>query len=250
MNEMKDQVVVITGAGQGIGASIVERFSSLGATVVAIDLNASNLDQVVANLTTPSLCLVSDVTNRSQVAASVSEIVEKFGRIDVLVNNAGITRDSLFHQMTIEEWTQVIDVNLNGGFHITQFCQTEMVKRGYGRIIFISSRSALGNRGQANYAASKAAVQGLTKSLALELGKFGITVNAVAPGFIETEMTHAIIQKTGQTWEELADSMKKRAVVGRLGKPQDIANAVAFFASKESGFITGQVLYVTGAPAL
>jgi 3-oxoacyl-[acyl-carrier protein] reductase len=250
MDEMKDQVVVVTGGSQGIGASIVRRFLSLGATVVAIDLNESKLDQNANGTILSSLFLVADVTNRVQMEDSVTTIIEKFGKIDVLVNNAGITRDSLFHKMTFEEWTQVIDVNLNGGFHITQLCQSEMVKNGYGRIIFISSRSALGNRGQSNYAASKAAVQGLTKCLAIELGKFGITVNAVAPGFIETEMTHAIIEKTGQTWSQLAETMKKRSVVEKVGMPEDIANAVAFFASKESGFITGQVLYVTGAPAL
>jgi len=245
---MTEQVAVITGANQGIGAEIAKKFLAEGYRVVGIDLDVSNLDQMKEKYSSRLLWIRANVTDRSDVSNAVAQILTKFGRIDVLVNNAGITRDALFHKMTFEEWQQVLDVNVTGGFHITQLCQTEMVKQGYGRIIFISSRSALGNRGQANYATSKAAVQGLTKTLAIELGKFGVTVNAIAPGFIETDMTRAIAEKTGQDWNEIVTAMKARAAVNRTGKPSDIAHVAAFFADPESSFVTGQVLYVTGSP--
>ena len=248
MTEKSGQVAVITGANQGIGAEIVRKFLSLGYYVVGIDLEVSNLDQMKDVGSDRTLWIRANVTSRNEVSSAITQILAKFGRIDILVNNAGITRDALFHKMTVEDWQQVIDVNVTGGFHITQLCQVEMVKQGYGRIIFISSRSALGNRGQANYAASKAAVQGLTKTLAIELGKFGVTVNAIAPGFIETDMTRAIAEKTGQDWSEIVTAMKARAAVNRTGKPSDIAHVVAFFADPESSFVTGQVLYVTGSP--
>lgn len=248
MRDKSQQVAVITGANQGIGAEIVSKFLALGYRTVGIDLDISKLDQLREAHGAERLWIRANVTNRSEMSDAIAQILTKFGKIDVLVNNAGITRDSLFHKMTFEEWQQVLDVNVTGGFHITQLCQAVMVKQGYGRIIFISSRSALGNRGQANYATSKAAVQGLTKTLAIELGKFGITVNAIAPGFIETDMTRAIAEKTGQNWEEIVNAMKARAAVNRIGKPSDIANAVAFFADPDSSFVTGQVLYVTGSP--
>lgn len=248
MIDKSEQVAVITGANQGIGAEITKKFLALGYRTVGIDLDISNLDQIRDLDSGRRLWIKANVTDRDDVSSAISQILAKFGRIDVLVNNAGITRDALFHKMTFEEWQQVLDVNVTGGFHITQLCQAEMVKQGYGRIIFISSRSALGNRGQANYATSKAAVQGLTKTLAIELGKFGVTVNAIAPGFIETDMTRAIAEKTGQDWAEIVTAMKARAAVNRTGKPSDIAHVAAFFADPESSFVTGQVLYVTGSP--
>jgi len=248
MSSMDGQVAIITGANQGIGAEIARKFLTEGYRVVGIDLDISNLDQMGDIDSSKSLWLRANVTNRNDVISAISQVLTKFGRIDVLVNNAGITRDALFHKMTFDEWQQVLDVNVTGGFHVTQLCQAEMVKQGYGRIIFISSRSALGNRGQANYATSKAAVQGLTKTLAIELGKFGVTVNAIAPGFIETDMTRAIAEKTGQDWNEIITAMKARAAVNRTGKPSDIAHVASFFANPESSFVTGQVLYVTGSP--
>jgi 3-oxoacyl-[acyl-carrier protein] reductase len=248
--DKSEQVAVITGANQGIGAEITKKFLALGYRTVGIDLDVSNLDQIRDVDSGGFLWIRANVTDRDDVSSAISQTLAKFGRIDILVNNAGITRDALFHKMTVEEWQQVLDVNVTGGFHITQLCQAEMVKQGYGRIIFISSRSALGNRGQANYATSKAAVQGLTKTLAIELGKFGVTVNAIAPGFIETDMTRAIAEKTGQDWAEIATAMKARAAVNRTGKPSDIAHVAAFFADPESSFVTGQVLYVTGSPTV
>lgn len=248
MRAISEQVAVITGANQGIGAEIAKKFLAEGYRVAGIDLDVSNLNQMKEIDDSKSLWIRGNVTNRNDVADAISQVLARFGRIDVLVNNAGITRDALFHKMTFEEWQQVLDVNVTGGFHITQLCQAEMVKQGYGRIIFISSRSALGNRGQANYATSKAAVQGLTKTLAIELGRFGVTVNAIAPGFIETDMTRAIAEKTGQDWNEVITAMKARAAVNRTGKPSDIAHVAAFFADPESSFMTGQVLYVTGSP--
>ncbi len=177
-------------------------------------------------------------------------IAERFGRIDVLVNNAGIARDALFHKMTFDEWEQVIRTHLTGAFHVTQEVATHMVAQRYGRIVFVSSRAALGNRGQTNYSAAKAGMQGMAKTLAIELGPFGVTANTVGPGFIETEMTRAIVQKTGGSWEDLTERMTERAAVRRTGRPEDIAEVVAFFALPESGFVTGQTVYATGSPAV
>lgn len=246
--ELDGQVAIVTGAARGIGAEILRELSNNGAKVVALDLDQMQIDESLKSIKGECLGIAADITNLAVVKEAFDLVLSKFGRIDILVNNAGITRDSLFHKMTYEEWSKVIEVNLSGVFHVTQLAQEVMVKGRYGRIIFISSRSSLGKRGQANYSASKAALLGLAKTLAIELGQFGITVNAIAPGFIETEMTRAITEKTGQDWSILAATMSDQTAVRRIGKPSDVANAVAFFCSPKSGFITGQTLYVTGSP--
>lgn len=250
MGNLNGIVAVVTGAARGIGSQICLELSAEGALVIGLDFDGAGLKKTFSVLPSDCLGIVCDLTNRNQVEKAVQDIVARYGGIDILVNNAGITQDALFHKMSVEEWNKVIDVNLNGVFHVTQFVQASMVKNRLGRIVFISSRSALGNRGQANYAATKAAVQGLTKTLAIELGGFGITVNAIAPGFIDTEMTREICLKTGQTWEELTSDKIEKSAVKRVGLPADVANAVLFFCSPKSSFITGQVLYVTGSPSI
>jgi 3-oxoacyl-[acyl-carrier protein] reductase len=244
------QVAIVTGGARGIGAAILLELSNKGATVVALDLDQMQINETLKSIPGESMGIAVDITKPMEVQKAINLVLSRFGRIDILVNNAGITRDALFHKMTHEEWSQVLDVNLSGAFYITQLAQGAMVKQGYGRIVFISSRSSLGKRGQANYAASKAALLGLAKTLAIELGQFGITVNAIAPGFIETEMTRSITEKTGQDWSVLASTMSDQAAVKRIGNPLDIANAVAFFCDPKSSFITGQTLYVTGSPTV
>ncbi len=191
---------------------------------------------------------IASVTEREQIELAMKEVYEAFGSIDILVNNAGVIRDNLLFKMSDDDWLTVMDVHLKGAFYASQSAQQYMVKNNYGRIINISSTSALGNRGQANYATAKAGLQGLTKTLAIELGKFGITANAVAPGFIETDMTKATAERIGIPFEELIKASVSNIPVARSGKPADIANAVSFFADEQSSFVSGQVLYVAGGP--
>jgi 3-oxoacyl-[acyl-carrier protein] reductase len=189
-----------------------------------------------------------DVTSRTDVEGAVGETVERYGRLDILVNNAGVTRDNLSHKMTDEDWRTVLNVHLTGTFLCSRAAQRHMVERGYGRIVNVSSTSALGNRGQANYSAAKAGVVGLTKTLAIELGRYGVTVNAVAPGFIETEMTRATAARLGLDFEEFVEEVVKEIPVGRGGWPEDVAAAILYLASEEAAFVSGQVLYVAGGP--
>ncbi len=247
----KDRVAFVTGGSRGIGKAIVEKFAGEGARVAVIDVNESALHDMTAELREKGYEVVgkvADVTEREQVERAASETAETFGRLDILVNNAGVIRDNLLYKMTDEDWQTVMDVHLKGAFYAARAVQKYMVETGYGRIVNISSTSALGNRGQANYSTAKAGLQGFTKTLAIELGKFGITVNAVAPGFIETDMTRATAERIGVPFEELVKHSVSQIPVGRSGKPEDIANAVAFFADEASSFVNGQVLYVAGGP--
>jgi 3-oxoacyl-[acyl-carrier protein] reductase len=189
-----------------------------------------------------------DVSRPEQVEAAVARVADELGAPTILVNNAGIIRDNLLFKMTTSEWDSVIDVHLRGSFLMSRAVQGYMTKAGFGRIINLSSTSALGNRGQANYAAAKAGLQGFTKTLALELGKFGVTANAIAPGFIETEMTRATAERMGVSFDDFKAALVKDIPVARGGLPADIAHAVSFFASEGAGFVSGQVLYVAGGP--
>lgn len=247
---LQGRVAVVTGAAQGIGAATARRLAADGATVVGVDLDAGKAAEALAGLPGETLALACDVTEREEVRAGVAQVIERFGRLDVLVNNAGVTRDALFHKMSPEDWELVLATHLTGTFHMTQAAQEHMVRQRWGRVVMLSSRSALGNRGQANYAAAKAGLQGLTRTLAIELGPFGITVNAVAPGFVDTAMTRAIVAKTGGSWEDLVAAATERAAVRRIGQPEDIAAVIAFLASPESGFVTGQTIYATGGPTV
>jgi 3-oxoacyl-[acyl-carrier protein] reductase len=248
---LKDRVAFITGASRGIGKAIARRFAQEGAKVCMTDIDEAGVHASANELEKEGLTVFAvraDVTDRSQVEAAVEETVNRYGRLDILVNNAGVIRDNLLFKMTDEDWETVMNVHLKGTFYCSRAAQKYMVEQKYGRIINISSTSALGNRGQANYAAAKAGLQGFTKTLAIELGKFGITCNAVAPGFIETEMTRATAARIGVDFDKLLEAWAKEIPVGRVGKPEDIATACLFFASEEASFVNGQVLYVAGGP--
>ncbi|AQQ54077.1 SDR family oxidoreductase [Planococcus lenghuensis] len=245
------RTALVTGGSRGIGFKIAERFASEGANVAIIDVNEEALNGAEKELTDQGYSVYikhASVTERDQVEQAIQEVVDKFGTLDILVNNAGVIRDNMLFKMTDEDWLTVMDVHLKGAFYATRAAQQHMTKQKYGRIVNISSTSALGNRGQTNYATAKAGLQGFTKTLSIELGKFGITANAVAPGFIETDMTKATAERIGISFEELINASVSQIPVGRSGKPEDIANAVAFFADEQSSFVSGQVLYVAGGP--
>lgn len=250
-SRFEGRTAYITGGSRGIGRQIAERFASEGASVAIIDVNEGALKTAEKELGEQGYSVfakVASVTDREQIEQASKEVFEKFGSIDILVNNAGVIRDNMLFKMSDEDWMTVMDVHLKGAFYTTRAVQQYMTQAKYGRVINISSTSALGNRGQANYSTAKAGLQGFTKTLAIELGKFGITANSVAPGFIETDMTKATAERIGVSFEELIKASVAAIPVGRSGKPEDIANAVAFFADEQSSFVSGQVLYVAGGP--
>lgn len=245
------RVAFVTGGSRGIGRGIVERFAEEGAKVAFIDVNEEALSEATHELREKGyevFSKVASVTDEQQIEDAVREAYETLGSLDILVNNAGVIRDNLLFKMTDSDWQTVMDVHLKGSFLAARAAQKYMVQNKYGRIINISSTSALGNRGQANYATAKAGLQGFTKTLAIELGRYGITANSVAPGFIETDMTKATAERIGIPFEELIKASVSQIPVGRSGKPEDIANAVAFFADERSSFVNGQVIYVAGGP--
>lgn len=247
------RVAFVTGGSRGIGKAIAQRFLEEGAKVAIIDINEEALVETKKEFESQGFDVFvkkANVVNRDEVEAAVADVVEKFGSLDILVNNAGIIRDNLLFKMSDDDWQAVMDVHLKGSFNAARAAQKYMVEQKYGRIINISSTSALGNYGQANYATAKAGLQGFTKTLAIELGKFGITTNAVAPGFIETEMTKATAARIGFPFEKFIEARANEIPVRRSGKPSDIANAVAFFADEKSSFVNGQVIYVAGGPTV
>lgn len=251
MSRLNGRTALVTGASRGIGKATAKRFAQEGAKVCMADINEELLRASAEELRAEGLDVIAvptDVTDKHQVEKTVADTVQQWGRVDILVNNAGVIRDNLLFKMTDEDWQTVLNVHLTGSFHCSRAVQKYMVEQKYGRIINISSTSALGNRGQANYAAVKAGLQGFTKTLAIELGKFGITCNAVAPGFIETEMTKATAARIGIDFDDFVEARKNEIPVGRTGKPEDIATAVLFFASEEASFVNGQVLYAAGGP--
>lgn len=251
MKRFDGRVAFVTGASRGIGKGVATKFAEEGAKVCLVDINEEVLSTTVSELKEKgyeALALVADVSNSEQVNDVVDKAVKEYGKIDILVNNAGVLRDNLLFKMSDSDWETVMNVHLKGSFNCARAVQKYMVENKYGRIINTSSTSALGNRGQANYSTAKAGLQGFTKTLAIELGKFGITTNAVAPGFIETDMTKATAERIGVPFEALVKHSVSQIPVGRSGKPEDIANAVLFFAMEESSFVNGQVLYVAGGP--
>ncbi|WP_282173915.1 SDR family oxidoreductase [Cytobacillus firmus] len=251
MLSQENQVAVVTGASRGIGREIAGRLASEGAYVYLVDINEEALNETRHELQEKGLAaevFKADITNEQEVERLFSHIEEKHGRADILVNNAGIIRDNLIFKMNADDWDSVMNVHLKGTFLCSKYAQKLMVQNKYGRIINLSSVSALGSRGQANYAAAKAGIQGFTKTLAIELGKYNITVNAIAPGFIMTDMTKAVAERLGISFQELIESKVKQIPVNRAGTPEDIAQAASFFASPASSFISGQVLYVAGGP--
>ncbi|MHA4854685.1 3-oxoacyl-ACP reductase FabG [Rhodococcus sp. MSC1_016] len=245
------RTAVVTGAGRGIGAGVAKRLASDGFAVAVLDVDEVACRKVVGEIETTGgggTAVGVDVTDEAAVHTAVERIADELGEPTVLVNNAGIIRDNLLFKMTAEEWDAVLNVHLRGAFLMTRAVQGYMTAAGWGRIVNLSSTSALGNRGQANYSAAKAGVQGFTKTLALEMGKFGVTANAIAPGFIETDMTMATADRLGYSFADFKAAIVKDIPVGRGGLPADIAHAVSFFASQGAGFISGQVLYVAGGP--
>ena len=250
---MTDQVrtAIITGAARGIGAAVAKRLSSDGLAVAILDLEETECKSVVDEIKSSGGAAVGigvDVGDEQSVEEAVSRVAEELGAPTVLVNNAGITRDNLLFKMTADDWDAVMRVHLRGSFLMSRATQKYMTEVKWGRIINLSSVSALGNRGQANYAAAKAGLQGFTKTLAIELGKFEITVNAIAPGFIETEMTANTAARMGISFENFKAAAAKEIPVARVGQPEDIAATVSFLAREDASFVSGQVIYVAGGP--
>jgi 3-oxoacyl-[acyl-carrier protein] reductase len=253
MPGVEGRVALVTGGAQGIGAAVARQLAAAGARVAVLDVQRDAAAEMAAQLADAggsALGLAGDVSRREDVQAAVDSVVERFGALHILVNNAGVIRDNLLFKMSDDDWTMVMDVHLRGAFLASQIAQKHMVEARYGRIVSMSSTSALGNRGQANYSTAKAGLQGLTKTLAIELGPFGVTANAVAPGFIETAMTRATAERIGTTFEQMREATAAAVPVRRGGVPEDVANAVTFFCAEESGYITGQVLYVDGGRGL
>ncbi len=247
----KEPTAIVTGSARGIGAAIAKRLSADGFAVAILDLNEDACSVVVDEIKSTggaALPVAVDVSDEESVEQAVAHVAEALGAPTVLVNNAGITRDNLIYKMTTNDWDAVMNVHLRGSFLMSRATQKFMTEAKWGRIINLSSTSALGNRGQANYSAAKAGLQGFTKTLAIELGKFGITVNAIAPGFIETEMTAATAARMGISFEDFKAGAAKQIPVARVGQPEDIASMVSFFVREESSFVSGQVIYVAGGP--
>ncbi|MCP2274461.1 3-oxoacyl-[acyl-carrier protein] reductase [Nocardia amikacinitolerans] len=242
---------IVTGAARGIGAGVARRLAADGLAVAVLDLDEAACASVVEEIENNggrAIAVGADVADESAVEAAVERVGAELGPPTVLVNNAGVLRDNLLFRMTATDWDTVMNVHLRGSFLMSRAAQKHMTAAGFGRIVNLSSTSALGNRGQANYAAAKAGLQGFTKTLAFELGKFGVTVNAIAPGFIETEMTVATAERMGIPFEEFKYAAAAQIPVARTGVPADVAHAVSFFASAGAGFVSGQVLYVAGGP--
>lgn len=243
MQGLQNKIAIVTGAGQGIGQTIAMRLAQEGAEVIVTDINLQGVEQTafqIRQMDRKSLALKVDVANFEDVQAMVQKSTEEFGRVDILVNNAGVTKDNLLVRMTQQQWDWVISVNLKGTFNCTKAVASHMMRNRYGRIINIASVIGLvGNAGQANYAASKAGIIGLTKSVAKELGSRGITVNAVAPGYIQTEMTERLP-------EEAKETFLKTIPLRRPGLPQDVAGVILFLASNDASYITGQVINIDG----
>ncbi|WP_236791153.1 3-oxoacyl-ACP reductase FabG [Amycolatopsis sp. GM8] len=251
MTESHSRVAIVTGAGRGIGAAVARRLAGDGFAVGLLDLDEAAVKQGAEDITADggkAFGTSLDVRDADQVEAAVAKVADELGPPTVLINNAGITRDNLIFKMTEDDWDAVLGVHLRGSFLMTRAVQRHMTAQKWGRIVNLSSTSALGNRGQVNYSAAKAGMQGFTKTLAIELGKFNVTANAIAPGFIATDMTAATADRLGVSFEDFKAGAASQIPVQRVGTPDDIAHTVSFLVSEGAGFVSGQVIYVAGGP--
>ncbi|TKA09136.1 3-oxoacyl-ACP reductase FabG [Actinacidiphila oryziradicis] len=251
MSTTEQRIAIVTGAARGIGAATAIRLAAEGRAVAVLDLEESACKDTVQQITAAggrAIAVGADVSDEAQVEAAVAKVAEELGAPTILVNNAGVLRDNLLFKMSASDWDTVMNVHLRGAFLMTRAVQKHMVDAKFGRVVNLSSSSALGNRGQVNYSAAKAGMQGFTKTLAFELGKFGVTANAVAPGFIATDMTAATAARVGMGFEEFQAAAATQIPVQRVGRPEDVAGAIAFFTGDDAGFVSGQVLYVAGGP--
>ncbi len=248
---MTQKVAIVTGAARGIGAATARRLAADGMAVAVLDLDeaaCAGTVKEIADTGGRALAVGADVSKTDQVTAAVERVAGELGPPVVLVNNAGVIRDNLLFKMTDEDWDTVLGVHLRGAFLMSRASQRYMVEARWGRIVNLSSSSALGNRGQANYSAAKAGMQGFTKTLAIELGQFGITVNAVAPGFIVTDMTAATAARVGMSFEDFQKAAASQIPVRRVGQTADVAHTISFLVSEGASFVSGQVIYVAGGP--
>jgi len=251
VNNNGQRTAIVTGAARGIGAATAIRLAQDGNAVAVLDLDEASCAETVSAITSAggrAIAVAVDVSAPEQVERAVAQVTAELGVPTILVNNAGILRDNLIFKMPVEDWDAVMSVHLRGAFLMTKAVQAHMTVAKYGRIINLSSTSALGNRGQVNYAAAKAGMQGFTKTLAIELGRYGVTANAVAPGFIATDMTKATAARMKMSFDDLVTSAAAQIPVGRVGHPGDIAATISFLASEEAGFVSGQIIYVAGGP--
>jgi 3-oxoacyl-[acyl-carrier protein] reductase len=247
MGRYDGRVAVVTGSARGIGAGTAKRFADEGASVAVLDLDEAQAQATAEGLgATKAVGIGCNVGDAASVEAAVGRVLEELGGLHVLVNNAGITRDNLLFKMTEDDWDSVMNVHLKGAFLMSRAAQKTFVDQQYGKILNLSSVSANGNRGQANYAAAKAGVQGFTRTLALELGRYNVNVNAIAPGFIATDMTDATAKRLGVDVDDFRKAAAASNPIKRVGTPEDIAAAAAFLCSDEASYITGQTLYVDG----
>lgn len=248
---MAQRTAIVTGGARGIGAAVSRRLAADGLAVAVIDIREEDTAGVVDEIKAAggeAIGVGADITDEAAAGAAVERVASELGAPTVLINNAGIIRDHMLFKMPLADFQKVLAVHLQGNFIMTKACQQYMVEEKFGRIVSMSSTSALGNRGQANYSAAKAGIQGLTKTYAIELGKFGVTANAIAPGFIETDMTRATAESVGMSFEDFTAAAAKQIPVARTGKPEDIANTASFLVGEQAGFVSGQVIYVAGGP--
>jgi 3-oxoacyl-[acyl-carrier protein] reductase len=246
-----ETIAIVTGSARGIGAATARRLATDGMAVAVLDLDeaaCAGTVKEIADAGGRALAVGADVSDGAQVQAAVERVAAELGEPTVLVNNAGVIRDNLLFKMTDDDWDTVMGVHLRGAFQMTRAVQKYMVQQRYGRIVNLSSSSALGNRGQVNYSAAKAGLQGFTKTLAIELGPFGITANAVAPGFIATDMTAATAERVGISFENFQKAAAERIPARRIGQATDVAHTISFLVSEGASFVSGQVIYVAGGP--